>query len=49
MTTTATRPVSGWRLDRNHLAAVAAAVAPDVPVIDTSTGPVPVIEGSAPA
>lgn len=35
----ATRPVTGWQLEREHLAAVTAAVAPGVPVIDTSAGP----------
>jgi len=35
----ATRRVSGWRLDRDRLAAVAAAVAPGVPIADAVTGP----------
>jgi len=44
VTTSATRPVAGWRLDRDRLAAVTAMVAPGVPVvdltpIDTSPGP----------
>jgi hypothetical protein len=34
-----TRRVSGWRLDRERLAAVAAAVAPAVPIVDASPGP----------
>ena len=37
----ATRPVTGWRLDRARLAAVTAAVAPDVAILDTSTEPLP--------
>jgi hypothetical protein len=37
----ATRMISGWRLDRSRLAAVTAAVAPDVPILDTSTDPLP--------
>ena len=35
----ATRRVTGWRLDRERLAAVAAAVAPGVPIVDASAGP----------
>jgi hypothetical protein len=37
VTAAATRPVSGWRLDRDRLAAVTAMVAPGVPVIDLTT------------
>jgi hypothetical protein len=37
----ATRMITGWRLDRPRLAAVIAAVAPDVPILDTSTDPLP--------
>jgi hypothetical protein len=37
----ATRMISGWRLDRSRLAAVAAAVAPDVAILDTSIDPLP--------
>ena len=37
----ATRMISGWRLDPSRLAAVTAAVAPDVPILDTSTDPLP--------
>lgn len=37
----ATRMISGWRLDLARLAAVTAAVAPDVPILDTSTDPLP--------
>jgi hypothetical protein len=37
----ATRMISGWRLDRNRLAAVTAALAPGVPILDTCTGPLP--------
>jgi hypothetical protein len=35
----ATRRVTGWRLDRDRLAAVAAAVAPGVPIVAAATGP----------
>jgi hypothetical protein len=53
VTTAATRPVSGWRLDRDRLAAVTAMVAPDVPVvdlaaIDTSPGPASILGPSDP-
>jgi hypothetical protein len=37
----ATRMISGWRLDRDRLAAVTAALAPGVPILDTCTGPLP--------
>ncbi len=37
----ATRMITGWRLDRSRLAAVTAAVAPDVPILDTSADPLP--------
>lgn len=37
----ATRMITGWRLDRSRLAAVTAAVAPDVAILDTSTDPLP--------
>jgi hypothetical protein len=33
------RRITGWRLDRERLAAVVAAVAPGVPIVDASTGP----------
>jgi hypothetical protein len=42
----ATRMITGWRLDRSRLAAVTAAVAPDVPILDTSTDPLPGDEGN---
>jgi hypothetical protein len=42
----ATRTIIGWRLDREHLAAVAAAAAPGIPVIAFTTGPNAVIEGT---
>jgi len=35
----AAREVTGWRLDRERLAAVAAAVAPGIPIVEASTGP----------
>ena len=41
----ATRPIKNWRLDRERLAAVTAAVAPDVPVIDARNDPDRRIEG----
>jgi len=37
----ATRTVTGWRLDRDRLAAVTAAAAPGVSLIDAGTGPGP--------
>ena len=37
----ATRMITGWRLDRSRLAAVTAAVAPGVPILDISTDPLP--------
>jgi len=48
VTAAATRPIVGWRLDRDRLAAVTAMVAPGVPVIDltaigTSPGPASVL------
>jgi hypothetical protein len=43
----AVRPVSAWRLDRERLAALTAAVAPDIPIIDADTGPNPGVEGRA--
>jgi hypothetical protein len=39
----AARRINTWRLDRQRLAAVTAAVAPGVPLIDTSTGPAPML------
>ena len=41
----ATRRVTGWRLDRERLAAVTAVVASGIPIIDASTGPSPAVEG----
>lgn len=32
----ATRRIAGWRLDRDRLAAVTAAVAPGIPIVDTA-------------
>ena len=43
----ATRRVTGWRLDRGRLAAVAAAVAPGVPIVDASVGPAWAFRGRA--
>ncbi len=40
----ATRTITGWRLDRDRLAAVLAAVAPGIPFLDTITGPLPANE-----
>jgi hypothetical protein len=42
----ATRRIIGWRLDRERLAAVAAAAAPGIPVVAFTAGPNPVIEGA---
>jgi hypothetical protein len=41
----ATRRVVGWRLDRERLAAVTAAVAAGIPVVDAGTGPGLSVEG----
>jgi hypothetical protein len=41
----ATRRVAGWRLDRERLAVVTAAVAPGIPIVDASTGPGLGVEG----
>jgi hypothetical protein len=41
----AVRPVTAWRLDRDRLAALTAAVAPAIPVIDAATGPNQGVEG----
>ncbi len=35
----AVRPITAWRLDRDRLAALTAAVAPGIPIIDAGTGP----------
>jgi hypothetical protein len=35
----AVRPITAWRLDRDRLAALTAAVAPAIPIIDASAGP----------
>ena len=43
----AVRPVTAWRLDRDRLAALTAAVAPGIPIIDASTGPNQGVEGAA--
>lgn len=40
-----TRRISGWRLDRERLAAVTAAVAPGIRIIDASTSLGPGVEG----
>jgi hypothetical protein len=41
----ATRKITGWRLDRERLAAVTAAVAPGIPILDAGTGAMPGVEG----
>jgi hypothetical protein len=41
----AVRPVTAWRLDRDRLAALTAAVAPAIPIIDAGTGPNQGVEG----
>jgi len=35
----AARPVTAWRLDRDRLAALTAAIAPGIPIIDAGPGP----------
>jgi hypothetical protein len=35
------RRIASWRLDRERLAAVVAAVAPGIPIVDTTVGPEP--------
>jgi hypothetical protein len=45
----AVRPVSAWRLDRERLAALTAAVAPAIPITDASTGAPAGVEGPDPA
>jgi hypothetical protein len=40
----ATRPITTWRLDRDRLAALTAAVAPGIPIVDASTDPDPSVE-----
>ena len=41
----ATRRIAGWRLDRERLAAVTAAMAPGIPIVDASATPDPGVEG----
>jgi hypothetical protein len=41
----ASRKVTGWRLDRERLAAVTAAVAPGIPIIDAGIAAGPGVEG----
>jgi hypothetical protein len=41
----ATRPVNGWRLDREQLTAVTAAAAPGIPIVEAGTGPGPNVAG----
>ena len=41
----ATRMVNGWHLDRDRLAAVIAAVAPGIPILDATVGTLPASEG----
>ena len=43
----AVRPVTAWRLDRDRLAVLTAAVAPGIPIIDAGTGPNQGVEGAA--
>ena len=44
----ATRKITGWRLDRERLAAVTAAVAPGIPIVDAGTGSRPGVAGASP-
>lgn len=41
----AARPVTTWRLDRDRLAALTAAVAPGIPILDAGTRPDPSVAG----
>jgi hypothetical protein len=41
----AARRITGWRLDRERLAAVTAAVAPAIPIVEASSGPSPGVRG----
>ena len=41
----ASRRITGWRLDRERLAAVTVAVATGIPIVDASTIPSPCVEG----
>ena len=41
----ATRRIAGWRLDRARLAAVTAAVAPAIPIVEAGSGPSPDVGG----
>ena len=43
----AVRPVTAWRLDRDRLAALTAAAAPGIPIIDAGTGPNQGVAGAA--
>jgi len=43
----AVRPVTAWRLDRDRLAVLTAAVAPGIPIIDAGTGPNQGVGGAA--
>jgi hypothetical protein len=43
----AVRPVTAWRLDRDRLAALTAAVAPGIPIIDAGPGPNQGVAGAA--
>jgi len=45
----AVRPITTWRLDRDRLAALTAAVAPGIPVIDAATGANQSVEGAGQA
>jgi hypothetical protein len=42
------RKITGWRLDRERLAAVTAAVAPGIPVVEAGAGPSLSVEGPGP-
>jgi hypothetical protein len=41
----ATRRITGWRLDREQLAAVTAAVAPGIPIVEISASHRPGVTG----
>ena len=44
----ASRKITGWRLDRECFAAVTAAVAPGIPVVEAGAGPSLSVEGPSP-
>jgi hypothetical protein len=45
----ASRNITGWRLDRDRRAAVTAAAAPGIPIVNAGAEPGPGVEGPAQA